>query len=159
MLDHPGLTTKIEWKFRRMDDRVLSLHQAVLLMDHLDPNLWALQASETGIVIYPRKQIHGLTPWEKSLSTAALQIPPDWIGYLRHSAHQTHEKWRRYSNTSSPSQNTSLPHFNLSQGVEGDSSLNQLLLLMQAYLSVGRPMEAKSMEDVCLSICKEISGN
>jgi hypothetical protein len=142
-----------------MDNRVLTLRQAISLMDHLNPNEWALQASETGIVIYPRKQIHGLTAWEKSLSTAALPIPQDWIGYLSHSDHQTHGKWRKFSSTSSHSQSLSQTKQNLSQEVAGDSSLNQLLALMQAYLSVGRPMEVKSMEDVCRSICKEISGS
>ena len=142
-----------------MDDQVLCLDQALLLMEHLDPALWAIQANATGIAIYPRKQIHKLTAWERSLAKAPLQIPCDWTGYLSASDRPVHEKWTKYLNTASHSPDSSLTGAISSQEGAEDSSLNRLLLLMQAYLLNGRPMGVKSMQDVCQSICKAISGS
>ena len=159
MRDHPGLTTELEWRFRRMDDQVLCLDQALLLMEHLDPAHWAIQANATGIAIYPRKQIHNLTAWEKSLAKVPSLIPCDWTGYLQASVQPLHERWTKFSSTSSQSPDMSPTCANGSQEGGEDSSLNRLLLLMQAYLSNGLPMEVKSMEDVCRSICKAISGS
>ena len=103
MRDHPGLTTKLEWKFIRMDNEVICLDQALLLMEHLDPEDWAIQANATGIAIYPRKQIHKLTAWEKSLAKAPSLTPCDWTGYLQASDRPLHEKWTKYLSTSSHS--------------------------------------------------------
>ena len=159
MEDQPEFTEKGEWQVKRWDNECMCVYQALLLLEHLDPQVWAIQANDSGIAIYPRNQIRKITTWEKSLNQAPLPIPCDWTGYLSHSVQKTSEKWTRYSSTYSHSQGTSPPDVCLSQG-EGDvSSLNRLLLLMQEYLSVGRPLEVKSMKDVCLSICKEISGS
>ena len=159
MKDHPAFTTDVEWRLRRMDDQVLCLYQALLLLEHLDPHSWGIQANATGIAIYPRKQIRGLTAWEKSLAKAPLSTPCDWTGYLQAFDQPIHEKWTKYLSTSSHLPDMS-PVDALSSLEEGaDSSLNRLLLLMQGYLLNGRPMEVKSMEDVCRSICKAISGS
>lgn len=159
MRDHPILTTEAEWRIRRMDDQCSCVYQALLLLEHLDPHTWAIQANATGITLYPRNQIHGITAWEKSLAQAPLPIPCEWIGYLTDSGLPMSERWKKYSSTSSHSANSSLTSRNSLREVGEDSSLTLLLALMQEYLCDGHPMAVKSMRDVCLSICKGISGN
>ena len=70
MFTHSDHEEADSWLIRRMDDEALCVAQALLLMEHLDPHLWAIQANATGIVIYHRNQIHQCTSWEKSLHQA-----------------------------------------------------------------------------------------
>ena len=144
---------------KRLDDACVCNFQLLLLLEHLDPNLWAVQASPTGIAIYPRYQVHKVTTWERTLATAPLPIPSAWIGYLQDSGLQTHEKWTKYLATSSNSRNSSQMEQNSNREEAVDFSLNQLLRLMQEYLSVGPHMAVKSMKVVSRLISKEISGN
>ena len=129
------------------------------LLEFCDPATYCLSSNITGVNVYLRCHGPKTTAWERDLWDSGRQLPAAWTGYLSHSVQKTSEKWTKYSSTSSHLPDTSPTHAHLSQG-EGDvSSLNRLLLLMQEYLSVGRPLEVKSMKDVCLSICKEISGS
>lgn len=159
MRDHPAFTTKAEWQVKRWDNECICVYQALLLLEHLDPQVWAIQANDNGITLYPRRQIRKITTWERSLNQAPLPIPCEWTGFLSRFDQPTSEKWTTYSSTSSHWPDLSRTGVLSSQEGVDVSSLNRLLLLMQEYLSVGRPMEVKSMKDVCLSICKGISGN
>jgi len=64
------------------EDAAICHTQAVFLLDHLDPNLWAIQAGITGIQLLPRHQVNGITTWERTLPQLNLQIPSEWIGAL-----------------------------------------------------------------------------
>ena len=141
----------------RLDGHALCLHQALLLMEVVDPAVFAISATRNGIVLYPRCEYQKLTTWEQTLHSVAYPIPSAWIGYLSRFSQTTAEKWTKFLNTSSRSRNTSqMKQFSPKEQAVA-FSLNQLLASLQEYLSGGHHLEVKSMQDVLLSICKETS--
>lgn len=55
---------------------------ARFLMDGLDPYEFAINASQFGVVIYPREHYQKPTPWETLEWQGHRPLPADWIGYL-----------------------------------------------------------------------------
>ena len=60
----------------------INTHQAIQLLELLDPEKFAVTSNYGGICIYPRQWGPKKTQWEKALLDAGLQIPADWTGYL-----------------------------------------------------------------------------
>ena len=77
-----ALSTENEWRKWQEEDERLCNCQALMLLEELDPNVWAIAASRTGITITPRDQVHGMTVWERTLIKSKLKIPVAWTGCL-----------------------------------------------------------------------------
>lgn len=88
---------------RQEDDERLCNAQLLMLLEHLDPYVWAVQADKTGIVLYPRAQVHQLTTWEQTLLKTDFQIPAEWIGGLDHIVQTTNRHLMTSSGTSGTS--------------------------------------------------------
>lgn len=119
--------------------------QAVELMDRLDPELWAIQASRAGIVMYPRNHVHGITTWERTLVKQNFPIPAAWIGYLSAMHQLQMESLSNASPTSSKRVSTSPREVLLEKVQAADFSLTRFLIAMQEFSSDGHPTGEKSM--------------
>lgn len=140
------------------DDENLCTAQALLLLEHLDPALFAIQASAVGIVIYPRHHIHQLTTWEKTLLRSEYQIPAELIGSLRHIDQQIKERCKKRSITSETQQNNLLGREASGRAAAVASSLTRFNQRMQEFSSVGRTSATGSIPDASQSTYKAPSG-
>lgn len=145
-------------QMQKEDDENLCTAQAILLLDHLDPSLFAIQASGLGIVIYPRHHIHQLTTWEQTLLRSEWQIPAEWIGGLEHTKLQLQEECKRRSTTSGMQQSKSRDRAASGRAQVVAFSLTRFSQRMQEFLSVGATTGTKSTLDAFLSTSKEPSG-
>ena len=139
------LSTENEWRKWQVEDERLNNCQLLMLLEHLDPNVWAVAASRTGITLTPRDQIHGMTTWERTLLKSNLKVPADWTGCLSR-LHQVRRKaWKKSSSTSSKSPDYSLQERSLERVEAAAFSLSRLLTAMQDSYFDGRPMTGASM--------------
>ena len=146
-------------QLRKEDDRRLCIGQALLLLEHLDPHVFAIQASATGIVIYPRAQVQQLTTWERTLLQTQLPIPAEWIGGLGHIDQETQMLSRKSSHISEKRRLGFLRQAAASERARVVAfSLNQYNQTMQEFFCGGAISEIKSTPDACQSIYKARSG-
>ena len=148
-------TNLLEERAAKLDGYAMNLYQATLLMEVVDPAVYAISFDANGICLYPRCQYYLLTRTEKTLISAAYPIPSAWIGYLSRFNLTTAEKWTKFSNMSSRSQSSSLMKQISPKEQVVDFSLNQLLVSLQEYWLDGHHLGVKSMQDVLRSIFKE----
>jgi hypothetical protein len=146
------------WRMRQEDDELLCNGQALMLLEHLDPYVWAIQATKTGIVLYPRAQVHTLTTWEQTLLRTELPIPAEWIGGLDHIAQTTQMHSRKSLATSGMS-----PINWAIKGASGRAqavafSLTRFNQMMREFSSAGLTTQTGLTPDVCQSTSKERSG-
>ena len=145
-------------QMRKEDDQRLCIGQALMLLEHLDPYVFAVQASATGIVLYPRKQVQKLTTWEQTLLRTELPIPAEWIGGLDHIDQVTNPNYKKSSATTETLQN-SWRDRGASERARGVAfSLNRFNQTMQEFSSAGATSGTKSTQDACQSISKARSG-
>ena len=126
------------------EDAAICHTQAVFLLDHLDPNLWAIQAGITGIQILPRHQVHGITTWERTLPQLNLQIPSEWIGALSRIDAEQQRRFETSLATRSSSEKEWLKTRQSQKQAAVAFSLTRLLSRMEAYLSDGQTQRIES---------------
>lgn len=146
------------YRLEKEDTADLCNGQAVMLLEHLDPYVFAVQASATGIVLYPRQHVPKLTTWEQSLIQSELPIPADWIGGLAAID-------RRQQKASMKSSDTSETRWSKLQAQAASErarvvafSLNQFNQKLAEFSSVGATSATRSTPDAFLSISKAPSG-
>ena len=145
-------------RMRKEDDRNLCIGQALMLLEHLDPYVFAVQASATGIVPYPRKQVQKLTTWEQTLRQTELPIPAEWIGGLAHIDQVTNPNYKKSSATTETLQNSCQGRAASEKARVVAFSLNRFNQTMQEFSSGGATTATKSTQDACQSISKARSG-
>ena len=142
----------------REDDADLCNATAIQLLEHLDPLAFAVQASASGIQIYPRHHIFRKTTWEQTLGRTLLPIPADWIGGLALIDRLTKTPCKRSSDTSEMLQN-SFREAAVSERAQAVAfSLNRLNQKMLEFSSVGATSGTESTQDASQSIFKGRSG-
>lgn len=140
------------------DDENLCTAQALLLLEHLDPSLFAIQASATGIAIYPRHHIFKLTTWEQTLLRSEFQIPADVIGGLVHIDQLTKKPSKTLSTTSETQQSSWRDKAALGRAQVVASSLTRFNQRMREFSSDGQISETRSTPDVSQLTSKARSG-
>lgn len=145
-------------QMRKEDDQRLCIGQALMLLEHLDPYVFAVQASATGIVLYPRQQVQKLTTWEQTLLQTELPIPAEWIGGLAHIDQVTNPNYKK-SLAITRTQQSSWKGKQASERAQVVAfSLNQFNQMLRECSSVGATSGTKSTQDACQSISKARSG-
>ena len=129
-----------------------------MLLEHLDPNLFAIQASATGIVIYPRHHIHKLTTWEQTLLRSEFQIPAELIGGLVHIDQLTKNNSKTVLSTSGTQPSSWRDRTASGRAQVVASSLTRFNLRMQEFSSVGQTSETRSTLDASQLTSKARSG-
>lgn len=142
----------------REDMSALCNAQALILLEHLDPYVFAVQASATGIVIYPRQHVPKLTTWEQTLRRTELPIPAEWIGGLA-AIDQAQQKNSKPSLDTSETWWSNLEARAASERAQAVAfSLTQFNQRLQEFSSAGATSATRSTPDACQSISKARSG-
>lgn len=147
-----------EIEMRKEDDQRLCIAQALILLEYLDPHVFAVQASATGIVLYPRKQVQKLTTWEQTLLRTELPIPAAWIGGLDHIDQETNPHYKKYSATTKTLQNSWQGPAASVKAQAVAFSLNRYNQTMREFLSAGVTSATRSTQDASQLISKAPSG-
>lgn len=142
----------------REDDADLCHATAIQLLEHLDPLAFAIQASATGISIYPRHHINKCTTWEQTMGTTLLPIPADWIGGLALIDRLSKMNCKTSSDTSKTSLSSYQEAAVSARAQAVAFSLNRFNQKMQEFSSAGATSGTGSMPAVSQSIFKERSG-
>lgn len=143
---------------RKEDDADLCIATAIQLLEHLDPFAFAIQASATGISIYPRHHIHKCTTFEQHLLRTFLPIPADWTGGLAHIDQQHRTSCKTSSDTSGTLQSRYQAAAASERAQAVAFSLSRFTQKLQEFSSAGATSGIESTPDASQSIFKDRSG-
>jgi hypothetical protein len=143
---------------RKEENEALCHAKAVMLLEHLDPYVFAVQASAYGVVIYPRTHTSKLTTWEETLLKTELPIPAEWIGGLAHIDQELKANSKKSSVTSGTLWNKLLARAASERAQAVAFSLTRFNQRMQEFSLGGRTSETRSTQAVSPSISKAASG-
>lgn len=146
--------------FRQERDDMAALcnAQAVFLLEHLDPYVFAVQASATGVVLYPRQHVQKLTTWEQTLRRTELPIPAEWIGGLAAIDQQQQMNSKTSSDTSETLLSKSQARAASERAQAVAFSLIRFNQRLEEFSLGGATSGTKSIPDASQSISKARSG-
>jgi len=143
-----------DFKERRDEDIALCNCQAILLLDELDPNVFAIQASATGISIYPRSHYPRITTWEQTLLKTECMIPSAWTGALSRLSAQQQRNSETQLATAQTEQEIWRAQLASEKARAVAFSLTHLQRLMQEFLSDGATTATPSIQAAPVSTFK-----